>query len=112
MELLMSTAFPRRTPTYAAVGPNPTPRPKPRSPVELAKERLAAVQKKLAREKRRLRDVSAREKGIREGAVGRAVWKLAGRGGLEPAVVDQIRAELHVHLTPAEAAALVDTIFA
>jgi hypothetical protein len=45
----------------------------------LAKERLAAVQKRLAREKRRLRDVSAREKGIREGVVGRAVWNLADR---------------------------------
>jgi hypothetical protein len=78
----------------------------------LAKERLAAVQKRLAREKRRLRDVSAREKGIREGVVGRAVWNLADRGGLEPAVVDLIRAELRVHLTPAEASALVDTIFA
>jgi hypothetical protein len=31
---------------------------------------------------------------------------------LEPAVVDLIRAELRVHLTPAEASALVDTIFA
>ena len=108
----MSTAFPRRTPNYAAVSPNPTPRPQPRSAVELAKERLAAVQKKLAREKRRLRDVSVREKGIRERAVGRVVWKLAGRGGLEPAMVDLIRAELHVHLSPAEAAALTGTIFA
>jgi hypothetical protein len=108
----MSSVFPRRAPDYAAVSLDPTPRPQLRSAVELAKERLAATQKKLVREKRLLRDVSTREKGIRERAVGRAVWKLAGRGGLEPAMVDLIRAELHVHLSPAEAAALTGTIFA
>ena len=107
----MSTVFPRRAPSYAAVSPNPTSREQPHSAVKLAKERLAAVQQKLAREKRRLRDASAREKGIREGAVGRAVWKLVNQGGLEPAVVDLIRAELHGHLSPAQACALVDTIF-
>jgi hypothetical protein len=82
-----------------------------RSAVKLAEERLAAVQQKLAREKRRLREASAREKGIREGVVGRAVWKLVNEGGLEPAVVDLIRAELRGHLTPAEASALADTLF-
>ena len=77
----MSSVFPRRAPDYATLSPDPTPRPQLRSAVELAKERLAATQKKLVREKRLLRDVSTRENGIRERAVGRAVWKLAGRGG-------------------------------
>jgi hypothetical protein len=108
----MSTAFPRRAPDYAAVSPDPAPFPKPRSAVELAKERLAAAQQNLACKKRQLRDVSAREKGIREGAVGRALWRLADRGALQPAMVDLIRAELHVHLSAAEASALAATIFA
>ena len=64
----MSSVFPRRAPDYATLSPDPTPRPQLRSAVELAKERLAATQKKLVREKRLLRDVSTRENGIRERA--------------------------------------------
>jgi hypothetical protein len=107
----MPTAFPRRATAYP-VSPDPARGAQPRSAVELARERLAATQKKLARDKRLLRDVSAREQGIREGAVGRAIWKLVNRDGLEPAMVDLIHAELHVHMSPAEAAALADNIFA
>lgn len=108
----MSSVFPRSAPDHAGVSRDPAPRAQLRSAVEVAKDRLAATQKKLVREKRLLRDVSTREKGIRERAVGRAVWKLVGRSGLEPAIIDLIRAELHAHLLPAEAAALTGTIFA
>ena len=108
----MPTAFPRPATDHAAVGPDPTPRPQFRSAVERAEQRLAATQEKLARDKRLLRDVSALEKGVRERAVGRAVWNLVGRGALEPAMIDLIRAQLHVHLSLAEAAALAGTVFA
>jgi hypothetical protein len=69
----MSTAFPRRTLNCTAVNADPTAREVPRSAVARAEERLAAARLQLAREKRRLRDASAREKGIREGEVGRIV---------------------------------------
>jgi hypothetical protein len=100
-----------RTTDYTAVSSNPTPREQPRSAVERAEERLAALRLQIAREKRRLRDASVREKGIREGVVGRAVWDLVEEGKLEQAVIDLIRDELRGRLNPAQAAALLDTIF-
>jgi hypothetical protein len=108
----MPSVFPRRASDYAAASPNPMPAEPPRRAAERLKERLAVLDQQRAQAKRRLREVSAREQGIREGAVGRAVWKLADQGALEPAVVDLIRAELHRHLTAAQFGALADTIFA
>jgi FixJ family two-component response regulator len=108
----MSTPFPRRAPDCAAASPNPTPAEPLRRAAARLEERLAALDQQRAQAKRRLREVSARERGIREGVVGRAVWKLADQGGLEPAVVALIRAELHRHLSAAQAGALADTIFA
>jgi hypothetical protein len=107
----MSTVFPRRAPDYTAVNADPTAREVPRSAVARAEERLAAARRKLVREKRRLRDASAQEQGIREGAVGRMVWDLVEQGRLERAVIDLIRTELRGRLTPAQASAFRDSVF-
>jgi hypothetical protein len=107
----MSTVPPDRVPNYTAVNADPTPSERPRSAVALAQERLAGARRQLAREKRRLRDASVREQGIRERAVGRIVWDLVEQGGLERAVIDLIRAELRGRLTPAQACAFCDTAF-
>lgn len=52
-----------------------------------------------------------REQGIRDGEVGRAVWRLIEQAELSDAVIDQIRAELQRRHTPAQAAAFRGTIF-
>jgi hypothetical protein len=105
------SAFPRPAPKYTAVNTVPNPRELPRSPVEIAKERLEAARRQLALGKRLLRDASVREQGIRDGEVGRAVWHLVEQAQLEDAVIDLIRSELRGRLSPAQASAFRDTIF-
>ncbi|MCS3765280.1 MULTISPECIES: hypothetical protein [Bradyrhizobium] len=105
------SAFPRRPLSHAAVNTDPKPPERPRSRVEIAEERLAATRRQLAVGKRRLRDASVREQGIRDGEVGRAMWHLASQGRLADAVIELIRAELRGHLTPAQAAAFRGTVF-
>jgi hypothetical protein len=102
--------FKHRAPDYVAVGSDPAAREQQRSAVARVEERLEALRHKLTREKRRLREASAREQGIREGVLGRVVWKLVDNGSLEPAVVDLIRAELRACVSPAQAAAFLETV--
>ncbi|MCK1520976.1 hypothetical protein [Bradyrhizobium sp. 17] len=104
-------SFPRLAPCYVAVKTDPNPRELPRSRVEIAEERLNAARRRLAIGRRQLRNASVREQGIRDGEVGRAVWHLIEQAELGDAVIDLIRAELRVHLTPAQAAAFRGTIF-
>ena len=105
------SSFPRPAPSYVAVKTDPNPRELPRSRVEIAEERVAAVRRQLALGKRRLRSASVREQGIRDGEVGRAVWHLIEQAELEDAVIDLIRTELRGRLTPVQAAAFRGTIF-
>jgi hypothetical protein len=107
----MSTTFPRRALNYTAVNADPKAREVKRSAVARAKERLAATQLQLAQEKRRLRNASAREQGIREGEVGRVIWDLVAQGKLDHVVIDLIRTELRERLSDAQASAFQDTIF-
>ncbi|TFV48053.1 hypothetical protein [Bradyrhizobium niftali] len=86
-------------------------RAQPRSAVARSEERLAALQAKLAQAKRMLHEASAREDAIRERVVGRAVWALVQKGGLDHAVIDLIRRELRGQLRPAQAGAFTDTVF-
>lgn len=86
-------------------------RAQPRSAVARSEERLAALQAKLARAKRMLHQASAREEAIRERVVGRAVWALVERGGLDQSVIDIVRGELRGQLRPNQVAAFAGTIF-
>ena len=70
------SAFPRPALTHTVAKPDPSPRNLPRSRVEIANERLKATRRQLAISKRQLRRASVREQGIRDGEVGRAVWRL------------------------------------
>ncbi|CAN5218538.1 hypothetical protein BH11PSE4_BH11PSE4_18950 [soil metagenome] len=103
--------FPRRAPSYAATKTDMNARELPRSRVEIAEERLAALRGRLAVGKRRLHSASMREQGIRDGEVGRVVWRLIEQAELGDAVVDLIRTELRGRLTPAQAAAFRGTVF-
>ena len=105
------SAFPRLKPNYTAVKTDPTPPELPRSRVEVAEERLAAARRQLVLGKRRLRDASVREQGIRDGEVGRAVWHLVEQGQFEDNVIDLIRAELRSHLSPVQVRAFRGTVF-
>jgi len=103
--------FPRRAPSYAAIKTDTNARELPRSRVEIAEERLAAIIGRLALGKRRLHDASMREQGIRDGEVGRVVWRLIEQAEMGDAVIGLIRAELRGCLTPAQAAAFRGTVF-
>ena len=105
------SSFPRRAPSYVVVKTDPNPNELPRSRVEIAEERVAAVRRQLALGKRRLRNASVREQGIRDGEVGRAVWRLIEQAELSDALIDLIRAELRGRLTPVQAAAFRGTVF-
>jgi xanthine/CO dehydrogenase XdhC/CoxF family maturation factor len=105
------SAFPRPATSHAAVKPDPSPRELPRSRVDILKEEVKAARRRVALSMRELRRASVREQGIRDGEVGRAVWRLIEQAQLEGRVIDQIRAELRGHLTPAQKAAFLGTIF-
>jgi len=103
----MSAFFKYRAPDYT----NRTPGEQPRSAVARLEERVAALRLKVAQEKRRLHEASAREQSIREGVVGRAVWALIQKDLLEQDVIDLIREELRGRLGPTQSAALSNTAF-
>lgn len=105
------SAFPRPTLTHTAVKPDLGPRELPRSRVDIANERLNASRRQLALGKRQLRRASVREQGIRDGEVGRAVWRLIEQAALDGRVIDLIRAELRGHLTPTQKVAFLGTVF-
>lgn len=102
--------FPRRALSDVAIKTDTNLR-EPRSRVELAEERLAAIRGQLALGKRRLRNASMREQGIRDGEVGRVVWHLIEQAALDDAIIDLIRVELRGRLTPAQVAAFRGTVF-
>jgi hypothetical protein len=104
-------SFPRPKLIRTAVEQDTSPSELPRSRVDIANERLKATRRQLVLGKRQLRRASVREQGIRDGEVGRAVWRLIGMAKLEARVIDLIRAELRDHLTPAQKVAFVGTIF-
>jgi hypothetical protein len=79
--------------------------------VARSEQRLAALRLALVQEKRKLHEASAREQGIREGVVGRAVWDLLEQGRLERSVAALIRDEVRARLTPAQAAAFRNKAF-
>lgn len=62
------SSFPRRAPS--AIKTDTNTRELPRSRVEIAEERVAAISRQLAFVRRRLRNASVREQGIRDGEVG------------------------------------------
>lgn len=103
--------FPRRVPSYVPIKTDTNSRELPRSRVEIAEARLAAIKSQLALGKRRLHKASMREQGIRDGEVGRVVWHLIEQAALGDAVIDLIRVELRGRLTPAQAAAFRGTVF-
>ncbi|MCK1293016.1 hypothetical protein [Bradyrhizobium sp. 30] len=107
----MSSVFPRRAPDYAALNTKPVAREVPQSAVARAEEGVEAARRRLARKMRELRDASVRERSIREGAVGRAVFDLVEKGQLETAVIDLIRAKVRECSGPAQVAAFAGTIF-
>jgi|SRR5882672_8341130 len=103
----MSAFFKYRAPDYT----NPTTGKQPRSAVSRLEERVAALRLKVAQEKRRLHEMSAREQSIREGVVGRVVWALIEKNLLEQQVIDLIREELRGSVGPKQSAALSNTVF-
>lgn len=82
-----------------------------RSAVARSEQKLAALRLALVQERRRLQEASAREQGIREGTVGRAVWDLIQQGRLEPCAIALIRDEVRAALSPGRASAFIGTIF-
>ena len=82
-----------------------------RSAVARSEHKLAALRQALVQEKRKLHEAAAREQGLRDRTVGRAVWNLIQHGRLEPAMIALIRDEVRAHLSPARAAAFRNTIF-
>ncbi|MDA9524771.1 hypothetical protein XI06_31875 [Bradyrhizobium sp. CCBAU 11434] len=105
------SSFPRPAPRHTAIIKDTEPRELPRSRVEIIEERLKATRRRMAIGKRQLRKASVREQGIRDGEVGRAVWRLIEQAELGDAVIDLIRIELRSHLTPVQAAAFRGTCF-
>jgi hypothetical protein len=81
------------------------------SAVARYERKLAELELKIARTKRRIRDESVREQSVREGTVGRAMMSLIEQGVLEPAALALVREEVHKVLTPARARAFIGTPF-
>jgi hypothetical protein len=82
-----------------------------RSVVSRSEEKLAALRLAVVQAKRQLHEASVREQSIREGTLGRAVWRLIEQDRLEPCVVALIRDEVRPFLSPARASAFVGTVF-
>lgn len=78
---------------------------------ELRSPFLAALRAALVQEKRKLHESSVREQSIREGTVGRAVWRLIEQGRLESSVLALIRDDLSPALSSGRAAAFIGTVF-
>lgn len=82
-----------------------------RSVVQRSEERVAALRRALVQEQRKLRVASVREAGIREKAVGRAVWALVERGALPLSVMALVRDEVRACLTAPQERAFRETPF-
>jgi hypothetical protein len=81
------------------------------SAVSRSEQKVAALRLALVRAKRSYHEASVRERSIREGAVGRAVWRLIEQGRLEPSVMALIRDEVRLFLSPGRTAAFIGTEF-
>ena len=82
-----------------------------RSAVVRSEERVEALRLALVQEKRKLHQASVRERGIREGVVGRVMWDLLEQGRLEPSMAALIRDEVRARLTPAQVEAFRNKAF-